>query len=176
VDPRPGALVRYAQLPSVPWRNGGGRTREVHCGAGWRLSVATIPAAAEFSVFPGRDRTLVVGRGWLRLAVAGRRLQRLSVGELAAFPGEAQVTAEPDGEAVQAVNVMVEQPGPTASVQVLPLTGPAPAADALVLLSGRASLGGEELDSFDAVLSAGAGAVRGAGALVVLISIEEGQS
>ncbi|WP_216870473.1 HutD/Ves family protein [Modestobacter excelsi] len=176
MDPRAGSLARYAAAGESPWRNGGGLTRELHAGAGWRLSVATIPAAAEFSVFPGRDRTLVVGRGRLRLAVAGRSLQQLSVGQLAAFPGEAHVTAEPDGGVVQAVNVMVERPGRTASVQVLPVTGPAPAAAALVLLSGGASAGSEELDTFDAVLSAGAGAVRGAGALMVLISIEEGQS
>jgi environmental stress-induced protein Ves len=176
VDPGAGALARYAAAAEVPWRNGGGLTRELHAGAGWRLSVATIATAAEFSVFPGRDRTLVVGRGRLRLAVAGRSRQQLAVGELAVFPGEAQVTADPDGVAVQAVNVMVERPGPTASVRVLPLTGPAPAADALVLLSGAADVGGEELDVFDAVLSAGAGAVRGANALVLVISIEGAQS
>ena len=176
MDPRAGSLIRYAAAAEVPWRNGGGRTRELHAGGGWRLSVATISAAGEFSAFPGLDRALVVGRGCLRLAIPGRSPQRLAAGDLAEFPGEVPVVGEPVGGPVLAVNVMAERTGRSALVQVLRMTGPAPTADALVLLSGEATVGGEALEVFDAVLSPDAGAVRGAGALVALISIEEGQS
>lgn len=57
-----------ADLPSTPWKNGGGSTREVVCqppGAGmdafdWRVSIATIAQAGPFSVFPGIDRSIML--------------------------------------------------------------------------------------------------------------------
>jgi environmental stress-induced protein Ves len=176
VGPRSAALIRYAAVAEVPWRNGGGRTRELHAGPGWRLSAATVAAAGDFSTFPGRDRTLVVARGRLRLAVAGRGTRELALGELVSFPGEAAVTAEPVGGPVLAVNVMAERARCTASVRVVRLDGAAPSAAALVLLSGRATVDRDALAVADAVLGPGAGAVRGTGAQVVLVSLEGGRS
>jgi hypothetical protein len=57
-----------ASTPSVPWKNGGGSTRELACwpqGAGmdgfeWRVSVATIAAPGPFSAFPGVDRQIML--------------------------------------------------------------------------------------------------------------------
>ena len=180
MDPRPGSLIRYAAATEVPWRNGGGQTRELHAGAGWRLSVATISETRDFSEFPGRDRTLVVGSGRLRLRIGDRGEQWLSVGDRAGFPGEAPVVADPLGGPVMAVNVMAERAACTASARVVRLGGAAPSADAVVLLAGRAALRGEEMHPFDAVLAPGAGVVRSAGALVLVVSISllisEGQS
>lgn len=59
---------RLPDLGATPWRNGGGRTREVVSrpeGAGfdafdWRVSVATIAADGPFSVFAGVDRTILL--------------------------------------------------------------------------------------------------------------------
>jgi environmental stress-induced protein Ves len=174
VDPRLGSLIRHAAVAAVPWRNGGGRTRELHAGGGWRLSVASIPTAGAFSAFPGLDRTLVVAAGRLRLSLAAGR--DLVGGSQIGFPGEATVLAEPVGGPVVAVNVMTERSRCTASVRVVQLDGAAPAADAVVLLSGAATAQGEQLAACDAVLDAGAGAVRGDGAVVVLVSIGGGQS
>jgi environmental stress-induced protein Ves len=60
-------------LPAMPWKNGGGVTREIVCqpiGAGmgdfdWRVSIAQIASDGPFSIFPGVDRiiTLLNGRG-----------------------------------------------------------------------------------------------------------------
>ncbi len=50
-----GPVIRYQDVPDSPWRNGRGRTREIRRGDGWRLSIATIAAAGEFSRFPERS-------------------------------------------------------------------------------------------------------------------------
>jgi environmental stress-induced protein Ves len=55
-------------LPALPWKNGGGVTREIVVvprGAGlddfdWRASIATIDAVGPFSAFPGVERTIVL--------------------------------------------------------------------------------------------------------------------
>jgi environmental stress-induced protein Ves len=58
-------------LPVMPWKNGGGTTREIVCrpaGAhtatfDWRASVATIAADGAFSAFPGVDRSITLLHG-----------------------------------------------------------------------------------------------------------------
>lgn len=69
------AVTRFdrASLPAVPWKNGGGVTREIVCqppGAGldrfdWRVSIAHIASDGPFSAFAGVDRviTLLEGEG-----------------------------------------------------------------------------------------------------------------
>jgi len=64
-------LIRSAELVAVPWKNGGGLTREVAAfpaDAGldtfvWRVSVADVAQAGPFSRFAGIDRTLVLLSG-----------------------------------------------------------------------------------------------------------------
>jgi len=64
-------IIRYRDLSSTPWRNGGGSTREVASfpiGADdfdWRVSIAEVSAAGDFSVFPGADRILTLIEGEL---------------------------------------------------------------------------------------------------------------
>jgi environmental stress-induced protein Ves len=101
-------IVRYADVADQRWRNGGGTTRELHRDEHWRLSVATISAAGDFSAFPGLDRTFVVAHGDLSLSVA-TSVHHLGPGDLLRFGGEEMVTAEPRGR-VLAVNVMVTRP------------------------------------------------------------------
>lgn len=100
--------IDHEDLPDVPWRNGLGTTREVHRDDRWRLSIAAITGPGPFSAFPGVDRTFVVARGELTLTIAGRA-HRLRAGDLLRFPGEAAVSADPDG-VVTAVNVMTTRP------------------------------------------------------------------
>ncbi len=60
------SILRVANCPAVPWKNGLGRTRELAIqppGAGmddflWRVSVAEVETAAPFSAFPGVDRVI----------------------------------------------------------------------------------------------------------------------
>jgi len=79
-----GTLIRVADVPPQPWRNGGGLTRELlawPAGGDWRVrvSVADIAADGPFSSYPGVDRWFVVldGAG-VELTIDGRahRLQR----------------------------------------------------------------------------------------------------
>ena len=71
-------LVRLADAAPVPWRNGGGTTRELAAFPGatrwqWRISVADVVQAGPFSKFPGVSRWFAVldGAG-VRLRIDGR--------------------------------------------------------------------------------------------------------
>ncbi|AOT02642.1 HutD/Ves family protein [Arthrobacter sp. U41] len=75
-------IIRYAELNAQPWRNGGGVTRELashpHAaspqastaqtpGWDWRVSIAEVAKAGDFSAYPGMDRVLTVVEGELLL-------------------------------------------------------------------------------------------------------------
>ena len=164
-------LLRYSTASEQQWRNRRGVTRELHLGQGWRLSVATISAAGEFSFFPGLERTFVLARGRLDLTVDATS-HPVTPGRLLRFRGEAEVSAVPiDGPAI-AVNVMTDRTRCTATVRVERIDGPNPAATALVLLSGAAVTAGHRLEPLDAVHPAGTGAVDCRDALVVTIQVQ----
>jgi uncharacterized protein len=88
-------VLRESDYVTVPWRNGGGLTREIlevppHAVAfDWRLSLATIATPGPFSAFDGCDRTLVLVRGAgieLDFGPRGQSILR-APGEVAAFDG-----------------------------------------------------------------------------------------
>jgi environmental stress-induced protein Ves len=64
-------LIRAGELTPVPWKNGGGVTREITvepAGASfmdfdWRLSIADVAAEGPFSPFEGIDRIIVLTKG-----------------------------------------------------------------------------------------------------------------
>ena len=61
-------LVSLSQVAASPWRNGGGRTRELLAwpsGVDWRvrMSVADVAADGPFSAFPGVERWFCVLEG-----------------------------------------------------------------------------------------------------------------
>ncbi|MEJ1179859.1 MULTISPECIES: HutD/Ves family protein [unclassified Pseudarthrobacter] len=70
-------IIRFAELRNEPWRNGGGVTRELasHPQAAsaqdgawdWRVSIAELTKAGDFSPFPGMERVLTVVEGELLL-------------------------------------------------------------------------------------------------------------
>ena len=88
-------VIRETGLLPVPWRNGGGVTREIYRtpldtpAFDWRLSLATIDRPGPFSIFEHYERTLVLARGAgieLNFGPHGKaRLARL--GQLVAFDG-----------------------------------------------------------------------------------------
>jgi uncharacterized protein len=72
-------ILRAAQHVAMPWKNGGGETREIAVhprGAsledfGWRISMASVRGDGPFSLFPGVERTLCILEGdGLELAIA----------------------------------------------------------------------------------------------------------
>ncbi|WP_349898843.1 HutD/Ves family protein [Parafrigoribacterium soli] len=115
-------VLRFADYPVVPWRNGGGVTREVAASAvamasanrdpggdlppvpaptpAWRISMATVDSEVPFSDFGGRTRLLGVVEGdGLELTVDGR-MSRLRPGEkFGLFAGGAPASARPLGGA-----------------------------------------------------------------------------
>jgi len=62
-------IVHFADLSVVPWRNGGGVTREVAVGGSggqdfnWRISIADVNVPGPFSTFPGVDRIITLVDG-----------------------------------------------------------------------------------------------------------------
>ena len=117
-------LVRAADCPVQPWRNGGGETREITIepvGADmgdclWRISLATIAASGPFSCFAGMDRTLV--------ALSGGPLS-LRIGQESAavvphvpihFAGETAVEAAILGSPAIVLNIMTRRAAATATM------------------------------------------------------------
>ncbi len=96
-------LLRFEDLTVVPWKNGGGVTREiavhaepaVHPEFLWRISVATVDKAGPFSRFDGVDRSIAVlqGRG-MRLDGGAAGVTLTPQSPPYAFPGEAPIEAE----------------------------------------------------------------------------------
>ena len=113
-----------ADRVAVPWKNGGGITREIAVfppGAGledfeWRISLAEVAATGPFSLFDGVDRHLTVLKGIMRLDFADRSLELHSADSLA-FPGNVAVRGTPlDGPVID-LNVMTRRGVIQASVR-----------------------------------------------------------
>lgn len=108
-------LLRAADRRAVPWKNGGGVTREVAAGPpgsdlasfDWRVSIAHLEMAGPFSLFPGIERRLAVLEGQLELTVDGRPpLILTSESAPLVFSGETPASGSPLGARVTDLNVM----------------------------------------------------------------------
>jgi environmental stress-induced protein Ves len=94
-------ILRESAFTAVPWKNGGGVTREIlrapaeaMTAFDWRLSLATIAAAGPFSSFEGYHRTLVLVAGaGVELNFTQHGLSRLSSpGQSVSFDGAWQTS------------------------------------------------------------------------------------
>lgn len=89
--------VALADTPPMPWKNGGGLTRELLAWPAFgdwqvRVSVAEIESDGPFSSFPGADRWFaVLAGGGVALTVDGHAHVRRAGDPPLAFPGEATV-------------------------------------------------------------------------------------
>ncbi|WP_250453232.1 HutD family protein [Caballeronia sp. ATUFL_M2_KS44] len=121
-------ILRAASLADVPWKNGGGVTREIAAGPpgasldafAWRLSVADVSADGAFSAFAGVDRVLVLlGGAGMRLAEAGGRAHVLEEPlAIARFAGETPIHASLIDGPTRDFNVMVRRDRARALVEV----------------------------------------------------------
>lgn len=111
-------VVRSAEQREMPWKNGGGSTREllVHPpGAGLedfqvRLSRASVVEDGPFSTFPGVDRWICVIEGaGMDLHGEGEVL-RLEPGEFVRFSGDARVEGRLRAGPVRDLNLMLRRP------------------------------------------------------------------
>ena len=140
-------IVRPANCPLQPWKNGLGRTREIAVqtsGTGeaflWRVSVAEVDSGAPFSAFPGVDRSIVLldGAGFV-MTLDGAREHRLTTAFAPfAFPGEAQVAVTLVAGPTRDFNLMVRRSEACGEVQAWrgPGTHLAPAGTVLVYCAG----------------------------------------
>ncbi|QXI28909.1 HutD/Ves family protein [Pseudomonas vanderleydeniana] len=92
-------VLRAADYPRMPWKNGGGSTEEITRdegegldGFGWRLSIADIGESGGFSSFAGYERIITVLQGaGMTLQVDGQRTRALLPLDPFAFSGASQV-------------------------------------------------------------------------------------
>ena len=110
-------IIRFASLKPEPWRNGGGITRQVasHPGDGaakdggwdWRVSIADVSKAGDFSPFPGMERVLTVVEGELLLLTVDGAERPLEKYRPFRFPGGAATQAKlPTGD-IRDLNVII---------------------------------------------------------------------
>ncbi len=135
-----------AALRPVPWKNGGGTTREIVCqpaDAGldrfdWRVSIATIDRPGPFSAFDGIDRTilLLAGAG-VRLRSRDGAIDHVLDKPLVpfAFPGETALDCQLLGGPSTDFNVMCRRGRLRADVRVLRRGDDVAACDAGLLLA-----------------------------------------
>ncbi|CAM3248940.1 hypothetical protein BZK31_16365 [Pseudomonas floridensis] len=92
-------ILRAADYPRMPWKNGGGSTEEIARdagqdldGFGWRLSIADIEQSGGFSVFAGYQRIITVLQGsGMTLSVDGIPSRQLLPSDPFAFSGDSHV-------------------------------------------------------------------------------------
>lgn len=96
-------VIRLADRPPVPWKNGAGTTREFWAqrdGAGAvliRVSIAEISGAQDFSSFPGIDRVILQLDGPPMVLTIDGQPCPLRPLHPQPFAGEARVTCRLDG-------------------------------------------------------------------------------
>lgn len=114
-------IIRFADLRPQPWRNGGGVTRELvshplaassQDGAwDWRVSIADVTKAGDFSPFPGMERVLTVVEGELLLLSVDGSEHPLEKYRPYRFSGDAACSgALPTGD-IRALNVITRAGG-----------------------------------------------------------------
>jgi uncharacterized protein len=124
-------ILRESGFTAVPWKNGGGVTREIlrapaePAAFDWRLSLATIGAAGPFSSFAGYHRTLVLVAGaGVELNFEQHGTFRLSTpGQAVSFDGEWQTSCTLlDGPSTD-LNLIVSEERAQSESRVMALTG-----------------------------------------------------
>ncbi|MBD1538702.1 HutD family protein [Arthrobacter sp. S13_S34] len=203
-------IIRFADLKPEPWRNGGGVTRQIagHTGAAsghdggwdWRVSIAEVSKAGDFSPFPGMERVLTVVEGELLLLTVDGAEHPLEKHRPFRFPGGADTTcALPTGD-VRNLNVITRAGKYKGFTSIIELSkkrahplfasqfgvllqgqatvsapaAPAAAAAAAGSAAGPGAPGPVALDRYDAVVGSDSGSpeVLGRGFLAV-VSIDE---
>jgi environmental stress-induced protein Ves len=172
-------IIRFAELRSEPWRNGGGVSRELasHPKAAsaqdgawdWRVSIADVTKAGDFSAFPGMERVLTVVDGELLLLTLDGAEHPLEKYRPFRFSGDAAAHgALPTGD-IRDLNVITRTGSFKGFTSIIELSKkrahPVFAGQLAVLLQGQATVSpgaagasgaAEDADAADASDAAGA--------------------
>ncbi|MDQ0767474.1 environmental stress-induced protein Ves [Pseudarthrobacter defluvii] len=178
-------IIRFAELRAEPWRNGGGVTREIarqgseDGGFDWRVSIADVAKAGDFSAFLGMERVLTVIDGELLLLTVDGAEHPLEKYRPYRFDGGAATTAKlPTGD-IRDLNVITRTAAYRGYTSIIELSKkrahPVFEGQFGVLLQGqaKASQGGGEpvvLGRYDAVMGSDADSpeILGRGFLAVV--------
>jgi environmental stress-induced protein Ves len=170
-------LVRAADAVVMPWRNGGGITREyltstAEDGLDWRLSVAQVASDGPFSEFPGLDRMLVLLEGnGMTLSFDDATVRLIDQLDHHRFAGEAAVNATLIDGPTRDLNLFWLRHRWTAELQVLraPCTSPAGATVLVYVTDGCARSEGQLLASGDLCVPEEPMSFEGDATLVVFV-------
>lgn len=101
-------MLCIAETKEQPWKNGGGSTRLLAEGLGWRISLATVSHSGPFSVFEGwRRHSVVVAGGGFRLLSASGALE-LTTHKVVDYDGGVERACVVDSEHSTVFNVMCD--------------------------------------------------------------------
>ncbi|WP_440467577.1 HutD family protein [Pseudomonas sp. YH-1] len=126
-------ILRAADYPAMPWKNGAGTTREIVRdagdgleGFGWRVSIADVGAPGPFSAFTGYQRIISVLEGeGMQLKVDGTDSRDLRALDAFAFDGASAVDCTLLGGAIRDFNLIYSPARYRARLQWLALDGEA---------------------------------------------------
>lgn len=190
----PGTVIAYSGIVPALWRNGGGVTRQIASGkldvAGnpelvsgddwdWRISIAEVGTAGDFSAFDGISRILtVIEGGGMDITIDGVR-QLLEPFAPLHFDGGSPTSATLPHGPIRDLNLMTRTGVLDGRVEIVELaaeTGLGLSAGSIgILLTGQARLGTEDhrvrdLDPYDAVVGGAkpSPVLSGSGLLAVL--------
>ncbi|NUT70271.1 HutD family protein [Pseudarthrobacter sp. C4D7] len=160
-------IIRFAELKAEPWRNGGGVTRELarqaapDGGWDWRVSIADVAKAGDFSAFPGMERVLTVIEGELLVLTVDGAEHPMEKYRPFRFDGGAATAAKlPTGD-IRDLNVITRAAAYKGYTSIIELSKkrahPVFGGQLGVLLQGQAKVGGStgeplELGRYDAVV------------------------
>jgi uncharacterized protein len=161
-------ILRESNYLAVPWKNGGGVTREIlrapaqSSAFDWRLSLATIDSPGPFSSFDGYHRTLVLVRGaGVELNFVQHGTARLNApGQTVSFDGAWQTSC-----------ILLD--GPSTDLNLIVSKDRAQSASRLVQLTGAETI--QTSDWSELLLCCLSGAIRltnTAGAMESLRSVD----
>lgn len=152
-------IIRFAELKAEPWRNGGGVTREIarqgpaDGGWDWRVSIAEVTKAGDFSSFPGMERVLTVIDGDLLLLTVDGSEQPVEKYRPFRFDGGAATSAKlPTGD-IKDLNVITRAGAFKGYASIIELSRkrahPVFAGQLAVLLQGQAKVSEGDADPLE---------------------------
>ena len=168
-------IIRFSSIRPEPWRNGGGVTREIarhprqaspDGSWDWRVSIAEVGKAGDFSAFPGMERVISVIDGELLVLTVDGEEHAMERYRPFRFSGDAATSsALPTGD-IRDLNVIARRSAFKGYLSILELSKkhahPVFEGQLAILLEGKASVaeergeesGGEqvELARYDTVV------------------------